>query len=320
MAGVPCGAIRSGFVGEVCFELHHPRSRGPELWAALVRRGAAFGLRPHGLDALEILRLEKGHLYVGQDTLPGRHAGEARPRVGRGSRGERSRPSRALERLAEMPLDRPEARRPRVRSRRRGAPRRAAADRRADPREGDLGGMEPDPRALDRARAGSAGNPDGGFPDALHADRVTGPRRPHAVPRPGGGAPPWLSSGPSTRPRRPATSRCVRRARAGWPRTRCSCAGSIADDLRAAVQTVDPDALIRESTEGWADDRARGRRRARRLRPAVGPPAPGRGRLRPGGCRARRRPGLRGGRRAPSLRPRPLGRVPRVDRSRGPGR
>ena len=70
VAGVPCGAIRSGFVGEVCFELHHPRSRGPELWAALVGEGAAFGLRPHGLDALEILRLEKGHLYVGQDTLP----------------------------------------------------------------------------------------------------------------------------------------------------------------------------------------------------------------------------------------------------------
>jgi hypothetical protein len=27
--------------------------------------------------------------------------------------------------------------------------------------------------------------------------------------------------------------------------------GSIAEDLRAAVLTVDPDALIRESTEGW---------------------------------------------------------------------
>jgi hypothetical protein len=27
--------------------------------------------------------------------------------------------------------------------------------------------------------------------------------------------------------------------------------GPIAEDLRAAVQTVDPDALIRDSTEGW---------------------------------------------------------------------
>jgi Glycine cleavage system T protein (aminomethyltransferase) len=38
LAGVPCRAIRSGFVGELAFELHHPRSRGPELWDALLRR------------------------------------------------------------------------------------------------------------------------------------------------------------------------------------------------------------------------------------------------------------------------------------------
>ena len=29
--------------------------------------------------------------------------------------------------------------------------------------------------------------------------------------------------------------------------------GPIAEDLRAAIHTVDPDALIRESTEGWAE-------------------------------------------------------------------
>jgi hypothetical protein len=29
--------------------------------------------------------------------------------------------------------------------------------------------------------------------------------------------------------------------------------GSIAEDIRAAIGTVDPDALIRESTEGWAE-------------------------------------------------------------------
>jgi sarcosine oxidase subunit alpha len=70
VAGVPCMAIRTGFVGELGFELHHPRSRGPELWSALLRAGDGSGIRPFGLDALEILRLEKGHLYVGQDTLP----------------------------------------------------------------------------------------------------------------------------------------------------------------------------------------------------------------------------------------------------------
>ena len=29
--------------------------------------------------------------------------------------------------------------------------------------------------------------------------------------------------------------------------------GPIAEDLRAAIRTVDPDALIREATEGWAE-------------------------------------------------------------------
>ena len=70
VAGVPCTAIRTGFVGELGFELHHPGSRGPELWSELMRAGEAFDARPFGLDALELLRLEKGHLYIGQDTLP----------------------------------------------------------------------------------------------------------------------------------------------------------------------------------------------------------------------------------------------------------
>lgn len=70
VAGVACRAIRTGFVGELAFELHHPRSRGPELWQALVEAGREWHLVPHGLDALELLRLEKGHVYLGQDTMP----------------------------------------------------------------------------------------------------------------------------------------------------------------------------------------------------------------------------------------------------------
>jgi glycine cleavage system aminomethyltransferase T len=70
VAGIPCTAIRTGFVGELGFELHHPRSRGPALWSALMGAGEPVDIRPFGLDALEILRLEKGHLYIGQDALP----------------------------------------------------------------------------------------------------------------------------------------------------------------------------------------------------------------------------------------------------------
>lgn len=68
VAGVPCLAMRVGFVGELSFELHHPSSRSVTLWDALLAAGAGAGIQPHGLDALLLLRLEKGHIVVGQDT------------------------------------------------------------------------------------------------------------------------------------------------------------------------------------------------------------------------------------------------------------
>lgn len=105
VADVPCVAIRSGFVGEVAFELHHPRSRGPELWEAIVRQGDGLGIRPHGLHALELLRLEKGHPYVGQDTMPD----DTPAKLGLAwavAPGKTFAASRALERLGETPPDR----------------------------------------------------------------------------------------------------------------------------------------------------------------------------------------------------------------------
>jgi len=68
VAGVKCRALRVGFVGELSIELHHPRSQSGKLWDALLAEGAAFGIKPHGLDALRLLRLEKGHILIGQDT------------------------------------------------------------------------------------------------------------------------------------------------------------------------------------------------------------------------------------------------------------
>ena len=68
VAGVPCRAIRVGFVGELSLELHHPSRQSGALWDALLAAGAEFGIRPHGLDALKLLRLEKGHFIIGLDT------------------------------------------------------------------------------------------------------------------------------------------------------------------------------------------------------------------------------------------------------------
>ena len=64
VAGVPCLALRIGFVGELGYELHFPSPAGEFLWDRLVDEGA----RPFGLEPQRVLRLEKGHIIVGQDT------------------------------------------------------------------------------------------------------------------------------------------------------------------------------------------------------------------------------------------------------------
>jgi len=68
VAGVSCLAMRVGFTGELSYELHHPRLAGRALWDALLEAGRDLGIRPHGLAALRLLRLEKAHIIVNQDT------------------------------------------------------------------------------------------------------------------------------------------------------------------------------------------------------------------------------------------------------------
>lgn len=106
VAGIACHALRVGFVGELSFELHHPRSRGSDLWSALIEAGADLGIRPHGLDALDVLRLEKGHVYLGQDTLPDDHP----TKLGLGWAVAMDKPGfvgkTALERMGSLPLER----------------------------------------------------------------------------------------------------------------------------------------------------------------------------------------------------------------------
>lgn len=60
--------MRVGFVGELGYELHVPASDGLRVWTALMQAGAGVGIRPFGVEAQRLLRLEKGHLIVSQDT------------------------------------------------------------------------------------------------------------------------------------------------------------------------------------------------------------------------------------------------------------
>ncbi len=68
IAGMPARVLRIGFVGELGFEIHVPAEHACTLWQALLQAGAAAGIRPFGVEAQRLLRLEKGHLIIGQDT------------------------------------------------------------------------------------------------------------------------------------------------------------------------------------------------------------------------------------------------------------
>jgi len=68
VAGVEARLLRVGFVGELGYEIHVAAGAAPAVWQALREAGAAHGLRPFGVEAQRVLRLEKGHFIVGQDT------------------------------------------------------------------------------------------------------------------------------------------------------------------------------------------------------------------------------------------------------------
>jgi sarcosine oxidase subunit alpha len=68
VAGIPARIMRVGFVGELGYEVHVPASQGEALWDALMAAGGLEGIRPFGVEAQRVLRLEKGHIIVSQDT------------------------------------------------------------------------------------------------------------------------------------------------------------------------------------------------------------------------------------------------------------
>jgi sarcosine oxidase, subunit alpha len=65
---VPCRLLRTGFVGEVGYEIHAPAHWAARLWDGVMAAGSREGIRPFGVEAQRVLRLEKGHVIISQDT------------------------------------------------------------------------------------------------------------------------------------------------------------------------------------------------------------------------------------------------------------
>lgn len=58
---------RSGYTGELGYELYTPAEEAAVLWEFLLARGRDFGLRPYGVAAMQSLRIEKAFPLAGPD-------------------------------------------------------------------------------------------------------------------------------------------------------------------------------------------------------------------------------------------------------------
>ena len=66
VAGVPGRVFRISFSGELAYEIAVPAAHALSVWVALLESGARFDMRPYGLDALNTLRIEKGHVTAAE--------------------------------------------------------------------------------------------------------------------------------------------------------------------------------------------------------------------------------------------------------------
>ncbi len=70
VGGVPVMVSRTGYSGELGFELYCAPDDAETLWNAVLEAGQPHGLRPIGLSAIETLRIESGLLFPDIDYFP----------------------------------------------------------------------------------------------------------------------------------------------------------------------------------------------------------------------------------------------------------
>lgn len=65
---IPVRAMRLGFVGELSYELHVPSSFMKSVWLMLKDAGSQFNIQNFGVEAQNVLRMEKCHIILGQES------------------------------------------------------------------------------------------------------------------------------------------------------------------------------------------------------------------------------------------------------------
>jgi sarcosine oxidase subunit alpha len=74
-AGLPIRVLRVSFSGELGYEINFPVDRSNEIFMTVWESALQFNAVPYGIEALQIMRVEKGYIHIGIDTdgttLPG---------------------------------------------------------------------------------------------------------------------------------------------------------------------------------------------------------------------------------------------------------
>ncbi len=74
IAGVPVDISRTGYTGDLGYEIWMPWEQALVVWDALVKEGDAFDVHPAGMLALDVARIEAGLLLIEVDFFSSRKA------------------------------------------------------------------------------------------------------------------------------------------------------------------------------------------------------------------------------------------------------
>jgi aminomethyltransferase len=74
VGSIPVDVSRTGYTGDLGYELWVESSKAVKLWDALTKAGADFGIRPAGMLALDVARVEAGLILLEVDYTSARHA------------------------------------------------------------------------------------------------------------------------------------------------------------------------------------------------------------------------------------------------------
>jgi aminomethyltransferase len=77
IAGVPVDISRTGYTGDLGYEIWIPAGDALQVWDALTAAGRGFGLKPAGMLALDVARVEAGLLLLDVDFIGAKKAATA---------------------------------------------------------------------------------------------------------------------------------------------------------------------------------------------------------------------------------------------------